>query len=290
MPKPVLRYTILIASPSDVMNERRIIRQVIHDWNTNAGLTEDINLEPVMWETHATPEMGDRPQAIINRQLVDDCDVLVGVFWTRIGSPTGAAVSGTAEEISLFVEARKPVLVYFSSVPISPGEIDVEQYQKLLEFKKLSRTKGLLGEFGTQEELRVKLHADLTRVIGELHKNTAVKAAVINESSPKAPKSSDDKDDGGPVHTHRVPFEELTKNHRKHFQTKAMRVLMDQGVTSIGPNAINGMAKGLYHEETRTVEDLRREFLAGKREAMRQERQTEDVKKATSRMPKNGNK
>ncbi len=290
MPKPVLRYRILIASPSDVMNERRIIRQVIHDWNTSAGLTQDISLEPVMWETHATPEMGDRPQAIINRQLVNECDVLVGVFWTRIGSPTGAAVSGTAEEISLFVEAEKPALVYFSSVPINPGEIDLDQYQKLLEFKKLSRTKGLLGEFGTQEELRAKLHADVTRVISELHKKTVMQPPVTSKPLPRAEKSSDDKEDEDPVHAHRVPFENLTRDQRAHFQTKAARTLMEQGVTSIGPNAINGMARGLYHEETKTVEDLRHEFMASQREAMRQERQTEAVRKANSRMPKNGKK
>jgi len=289
MPKNVTQYNVLIASPSDVMKERHIVRQVIQDWNASAGLTQGINLAPVIWETHATPEMGDRPQAIINRQLVDDCDILVGVFWTRMGSPTGAAVSGTAEEISLFVEAQKPALVYFSSMPISPSAIDVEQYQKLLEFKRLSRSKGLLGEFCTQEELRAKLHADLTRVIGELHKKTVAQVPVTNEP-PRTTKPSDDKDDGDPIFTNRVPFEELTKDQRIHFQAKATRALMGQGVTSFGPNAINGMARGLYYEETKTVEDLRHEFMASQREAMRQERQTEDVRKATSRMPKNGKK
>lgn len=61
MPKYIKQYRILVASPSDVMNERRVIRQVIHDWNSNVGLTLNITLEPVMWETHAVPEMGDRP-------------------------------------------------------------------------------------------------------------------------------------------------------------------------------------------------------------------------------------
>jgi hypothetical protein len=174
MPKNVTQYSVLIASPSDVMNERYVIQQVIQDWNASAGQTSGVSLSPIMWETHATPEMGDRPQAIINRQLVGDCDILVGVFWTRIGSPTGVAVSGTAEEINLFVEAQKPALVYFSSVPISPSEIDIEQYQKLLEFKKLARTKGLLGEFSTLEELGVKLHAALTRTVDRLNMTSNV--------------------------------------------------------------------------------------------------------------------
>lgn len=272
------------------MNERRIIRQVIHDWNTSAEPTQGINLEPVMWETHATPEMGDRPQAIINRQLVDDCDILMGVFWTRIGSPTGVAVSGTAEEISLFVEAQKPALIYFSSVPISPGEIDIEQYRKLLEFKKLSRAKGLLGEFGTPEELRVKLRADLTRVANHLHK-TLAEEATRSAALPLLPdkKTPDyDEDSTKEVEAVRVPYEQLSARDRDFLRTKALRMLMEEGATKIGPNALNSAAQGIYRQETQTVEDLRREFLAGKREALRQGRQTEDVRKAASRLPKNG--
>lgn len=28
------------------------------------------------------PQLGDTPQSIINRQLVDDCDNVIGTFWT----------------------------------------------------------------------------------------------------------------------------------------------------------------------------------------------------------------
>ena len=56
-------------------------------------------LEPVGWETHSVPELGDRPQAIINRQILRESDLLIAVFWTRIGTATGAHPSGTVEEI-----------------------------------------------------------------------------------------------------------------------------------------------------------------------------------------------
>jgi hypothetical protein len=52
-----------------------------------------------MWEISATPAAGDRPQAIINRQVVDQADILVGAFWTRLGTPAGRALSGTVEEM-----------------------------------------------------------------------------------------------------------------------------------------------------------------------------------------------
>ena len=43
--------------------------------------------------------MGERAQAIINRQIVKDSDLVVAIFWTRIGTPTGVAQSGMIEEI-----------------------------------------------------------------------------------------------------------------------------------------------------------------------------------------------
>ncbi len=51
---------------------------------------------------------GSRPQEVINSAIVDKCDLLVGIFWTRIGSPSGEADSGTIEEIELVAKAKKP--------------------------------------------------------------------------------------------------------------------------------------------------------------------------------------
>ena len=288
MPRKITQYSVLVASPSDVMNERRVIRQTMHDWNTSVGQTLGVNLEPVMWETHATPEMGDRPQAIINRQIVDECDILVGVFWTRLGSPTGVAVSGTAEEISLFVEAKKPALVYFSSMLINPTGFDVEQFQKLLAFKSALQNQGLQGSFGDLEELRANLHADLTRTLNHLQKATV----TIQENMKTALK-----EDGLDVEKAKVaigfnsiPFSSLLKKDRDFWRSRAIKDLTEQGATSIGPNALNNMAEALYREATQTTEDLRQEFFAGQRAAMRRDRVSEDVKKAASRLPQEGSK
>ena len=288
MPKKIIQYSVLVASPSDVMNERRVIRQTMHDWNTSVGQTLGVNLEPIMWETHATPEMGDRPQAIINRQIVDECDILVGVFWTRLGSPTGVAVSGTAEEISLFVEAKKPALVYFSSMLINPIGFDVEQFQKLLAFKLALQTQGLQGGFGDLEELRTNLHADLTRTLNHLQK-----ATVTIQDDMKTALEEDELDvekAKAAIGINSIPFDSLPKKDRDFWRSRAIKDLTEQGATSIGPNALNNMAEALYREATQTTEDLRQEFFAMQRAAMRRDRVSEDVKKAASRLPQEGNK
>jgi hypothetical protein len=100
-------------------------------------------LQPVRWETDAVPEQGDRPQGIINKQIVDRADVLIGAFWTRLGTETDIAASGTAEEINRFIDANKPVALYFSTQPVKLDSVDLEQYKRLQDFKRE------LGKSGT---------------------------------------------------------------------------------------------------------------------------------------------
>ncbi|NRS14940.1 hypothetical protein HP398_00645 [Brevibacillus sp. HB1.4B] len=90
MAKQAPFYRILIASPSDLHKERKVIRDAINTWNTQNADIFNIIFLPTMWETNTVPTMGDRPQEIINQQIVDKSDLLLGVFWTRIGSPTGS--------------------------------------------------------------------------------------------------------------------------------------------------------------------------------------------------------
>ena len=110
---------IMIASPGDVQEERLLTQQIIQEWNYTHSTSRQIVLMPVGWETHSTPLMGRPPQAIINERVLESCDLLIGIFWTRIGTPTTEAVSGTAEEIERHVNAGKPAMIYFSSRPVA---------------------------------------------------------------------------------------------------------------------------------------------------------------------------
>lgn len=288
MPKTVTEYSVFIASPADVLNERRIVKQVIDDWNASVGQTLDIRLSPVAWETNATPRMGDTPQALINRELVSVCDILVGIFWTRIGSPTETAASGTIEEIEQFVDAKKPALIYFSSIPIDPNKIDADQHKKLEEFKYSARKNGLIGEFSSTEELRAKLQANLTRCVDRLQKAAIETQNELPEVIPVNEEVEEAKDYRNERNANKIPFESLSSKDRVFWQARATNYLMDGGATTIPTLAINSCAKGLYGESIKTTEDLRQEFLSGQRAAMRRDRTPESVKKAASRLPKEG--
>src|SRR5437870_2421545 len=117
---PATTYNVMIASPSDVHIERNIVREVLAEWNAVNAASQGMVLLPMGWETHATPLMGDRPQALINKLVSASSDLLVAIFWTLIGTPTGVAPSGTVEEIQEHMKQGKPALIYFSSAPVRP--------------------------------------------------------------------------------------------------------------------------------------------------------------------------
>lgn len=168
-------YKVLIASPGDTENERNIIPEVINDWNAASAVTTGIILMPVKWETHSTPLLGNRPQEIINQQIVQEADLLVGVFWTRIGTPTGKYISGTVEEIQQFVNNGKPVMLYFSETPINPNKIDVEQFTILKSFKEEMRLKGLTESYVDLIDFRNKftrqLSINLSNLVDSINSN-----------------------------------------------------------------------------------------------------------------------
>lgn len=174
-------FEILIASPSDLVEERDLVRESIQQWNVLHGRHRECVLEAVMWETHTTPDFGDRPQAIINRQIVDSCDALIGTFWTRLGSPTGEAPSGTVEEIERIAAANKPVMLYFSSRQIDPSRIDTTQLEALREFQKECRTKSLCEDYATPSELSGKLAMGLTRLVDRLLVKREPEPATVNK-------------------------------------------------------------------------------------------------------------
>jgi hypothetical protein len=165
---------VMIASPSDVAIERTIIRDVIYEWNAVHSEDRGIVLMPVGWESHSSPAMGDRPQEIINKQILKGCDLLVAVFWTKFGTPTGKADSGTAEEIDEHLASGKPALIYFSSEPVVPDSIDVDQYRAVKEFEREKMSKGLIERYESKTEFREKLARQLAQtVIREFGKSNA---------------------------------------------------------------------------------------------------------------------
>lgn len=161
MSYPAQVFRILIASPSDVSSERDIAVKVIQEWNDLNSFDRQLVLLPLRWETHSAPQYAARPQEIINHQVVDHCDMLIGIFWTRIGSPTGQADSGTVEEIERVADDGKLVMLYFSQAKQDVDNIDPEQLIKLREFRRKTLPNALIESYQDQIEFREKLAKQL---------------------------------------------------------------------------------------------------------------------------------
>jgi uncharacterized protein DUF4062 len=110
---------VLISSPSDVNAERDAVEKAVREWNVNHRKNRNIMLEPVRWETHSYPAMGERPQGILNNQIVKDADLMIGIFGSRMGTPTGTAPSGICEEIEEVRKTGRHVALYFSDAPVA---------------------------------------------------------------------------------------------------------------------------------------------------------------------------
>ena len=98
MPRQEHVLTAFVASPSDVVDERTKLEDVIREFNLTWSRELSVRLDLVRWETHAYPGAGDDAQAVINEQIHDDYDLFVGIIWCRYGTPTERAGSGTVEE------------------------------------------------------------------------------------------------------------------------------------------------------------------------------------------------
>ncbi|WP_445279907.1 hypothetical protein [Streptomyces sp. DSM 118148] len=176
-------FTVLVASPGDVQEERRAIAEIIHEWNYLNSRDRSVVLLPLRWETHAHPEMGAEPQAIINRQIVDECDIAVGVFWTRLGTPTAAAESGSAEEIARVGESGKPVMMYFSNAPVPPGNLDLKELARLRDYQARHYPQGLVETYSSIQEFREKFTRQLSAKVMEIAASDAKRQSAEAETA-----------------------------------------------------------------------------------------------------------
>jgi hypothetical protein len=169
--------SVLVSSPSDVEAARATVLTAIHDWNNSYSRDLGIILEPIQWQTHAYPESGDRPQALINKQIVDESDMVVAVFGYRIGTATGVAQSGTIEEIERLRAKGKHVAVYFSTAPI-PHDHDPEQLRRLNEYRESLKPSTLYWTFESTEDLYRKSSQHLARSVSRLYQELRVSKTI----------------------------------------------------------------------------------------------------------------
>ncbi len=166
--KRIVEYRCLLISPSDVKEEREALQKLVNEWNAQIGQALDARVELVCWESHATPDMSDSPQGVINKQLLEDCDLGIAVFWGRLGTPTQEHESGSVEEIERLLAKGARVMIYFNTSPIPQDALKNDQFKQLQETKDRFSKQGLLGNYSSISNLEKQVQLHLTSVISEL--------------------------------------------------------------------------------------------------------------------------
>ena len=175
--------SVLIASPGDVPHHRAALAERIARWNLGSFSKElGVVLKVLRWEHNAVPMLGaGDAQQVINQQLVEDADVVVAVFHTRLGMPTERHRSGTAEEIAIGLARGIPVHVYVDTSP-APSSADHAQQALLVAYLAELRGQGLIVDVSGRDELmesfRLALEHDIVRVLKEPPQGAAGPASV----------------------------------------------------------------------------------------------------------------
>lgn len=86
---------IFIATPGDLMPERRALVDVVTEVNVIKAHPAGFHFEILGWE-NTLPGNG-RPQSLINAEI-KKCDLFIMVLWEHWGTPSGRYSSGTEEE------------------------------------------------------------------------------------------------------------------------------------------------------------------------------------------------
>lgn len=168
MSQAVTLYNVFIASPSDVAWARAQIRQTVHAWNEIHAKHSAAVLLPIGWESSSAPNMGKPAQELINEKLLADADILVGVFWTKLGTPTAQYDSGTVEEIERHIEAGRPTLLYFSGEPVALDSVNRDEYNRLVSFKEACRERGQYHTFDSPDQFAEDFNRHLSMHMNDL--------------------------------------------------------------------------------------------------------------------------
>jgi len=179
MKKEEQTIVITLCGPGDVSREIGIAEKVITEWNMTNWEATGCGLRTRHWRNSTTPDLSGRAQRVIDEQMVDGSDLVVGIFWNRLGTPTGLADSGTVEEIDRALHKEIRTLIYFSDLEDPSRSCDTDQEAALDAFRKKAYALGLAGTFASRKKFESDFRLHLGHVVHEiLAKRVEVKTKV----------------------------------------------------------------------------------------------------------------
>lgn len=141
-PAAIRFVRVIVASPSDVAKERKMVNLAVEEVNRNIAHTRGLHFEVWKWETDSAPGFHvDGPQGKVDESMrIQDADIVIAIFWSRFGTPVADAGSGTEHELRKAYEAwkatRRPdIWVYFCTEKVSLTKANFEDGPKIIALR-----------------------------------------------------------------------------------------------------------------------------------------------------------
>ncbi len=169
-------FRIVVASPGDVQPERDVLPSVIEELNRGVAADRGLHLVLARWETDTYPGFHlEGPQGLIDPILrITDCDLLIGIFWKRFGTPTEDGTTGTEHEFNLAYEAWQEkespqIFIYFNQKAYTPkSKAEAEQWGQVLDFQNKFPKEGLWWPYKGKAEFEKLVRNHLMNYIRNL--------------------------------------------------------------------------------------------------------------------------
>ena len=206
------KIQIVLASPSDLSEEREMIHRLVDEINT-VSMRNEVVIDLRMWENSAPGINEKGPQGVVDIDLeIPKADIFICLYWKKVGTIIPSeGIAGTEHELNTAIDSfnkngKPDVKVFFKNVSDDEAKEADSQYIKGIAHR--LQPMGLYNSFNTIDELRSTI-------------NRILQSAVL--SKVKAPK----------------PFE---PNTPKHIEVSTVSDLL----SNVAPGNRLILEKGFY--------------------------------------------
>jgi hypothetical protein len=169
-----VRIRIVLASPSDVLPERKVVALVVERLNRHFA-DQDVLLLLDEWENSATPgfHREGRQNRIDDALKIEQSDLFIGIMWKKFGTPVHDARSGTEHEFQVAYRAylasdndKPQIFFYFKDVPESElTKKELREYRKVKKFRDNFPEEGLWWPFKDETVFERELYDHLEKYV-----------------------------------------------------------------------------------------------------------------------------
>ena len=184
------KLRVFVSSPSDVVEERAIVYEVIEQLSKPSGIASTLGFSVEILDWHSLfPAVGQPQEVIKNNFPLESWDIFIGIFWQRFGTPLGNVdasyvddrgrpyLSGTQYEIEQAVKSwrtnnRPRILLYRKTAAVSLKDKNaIKQFSHVEKFfsnlpADLEQF-GLFNTFSNTDEFGRRILEDLTKALLE---------------------------------------------------------------------------------------------------------------------------